>query len=119
MKLTNKVKADIAAIVIRKLIAREIDYLRARKKLAVVNSDERIEQAIAGNLNASTGRFRVSKPANKDARELWYSLRPLRRQTVNTIADVNICNEWDSIAALLMINKSKIAEFAKLALQNK
>jgi len=62
MKLTEKEKQKLAAIVIFKCIERELDTLRQKGNVTCPESDFEIIDAISGNINARRGQWRKTRP---------------------------------------------------------
>lgn len=123
MKLTNKQKTELAAIVIFKTLEREIEAIRAAKKIPIPNCDDEIIKAISDNLNAATGKFRKTKPrTGEDSASLYYALR--YRQGKNNgsyiafrcLQETTRQNQWDTIALLILSNAEKIREYAREAI---
>lgn len=124
MRLTSKQKTKLAAIVIFKFLKREIKAIRKGKLAAIPDNDDAIIDAIAANLNASTGKLRKTKPRqNQNAENLYYALRyRLRKNAGHFVAYRSIFqtdskqDEFDTIAFLIVINMERIAEYARQAI---
>ena len=124
MRLTSKQKTKLAAIVIFKFLKREINAIRKGKLAAIPDNDDAIIDAIAANLNASTGKLRKTKPRqNENAQDLYYALRyRLRKNSGQFVVYRSIFetgskqDEFDTIAFLIVENSKRIAEYAKQAI---
>ena len=118
MKLTNKQKTDLAAIVIFKLLEREINAIRAKYPgVSLPMKNCHIETAIAGCINAKTGQWRKTKPSEPGpARELWYSLRHMKRS--KAASPRYPYDNYDYLAKIILDNSESIKDFSRQALGN-
>ena len=124
MKLTEKEKRKLAAIVIFKCIERELDTLRQKGNVTCPESDFEVIDAIAGNINARRGQWRKTRPEGVASSCLYDALR-FRTGRTSTISGIVLSgirhgNEaadgFDTIACLLVRNRERIADMAKHAL---
>ena len=124
MKLTEKEKRKLTAIVIFKCIDRELNTLRQKGSVTCPQSDSEIVEAIAGNINARRGQWRKTKPEGIASESLYYSLR-FRTGRTSTIGGImlnsirhgaDVSDGYDTIACLLVRNRERIADMAKQAL---
>lgn len=125
MKLKQEELRKLTAIVIFKCIEKELNQLRERGNVTCPASDSQIVEAIAGNINARRGQWRKTKPEGIASESLYYALR-FRSGRVSTIGgimlnsmrhDTDVADAYDTIACLLVRNKSRISDMAKHALQ--
>ena len=124
MKLTEKEKQKLAAIVIFKCIERELDTLRQKGNVTCPESDFEIIDAISGNINARRGQWRKTRPEGVASSCLYDALRFRTGRTatigglmLNSIRHgTDVADGFDTIACLLVRNRERIADMAKHAL---
>ena len=134
MKLTEKEKRKLAAIVIFKCIERELNTLREKGNVTCPESDSEIVDAIAGNINAWRGQWRKTRPEGVASACLYDALRfrtdrlpslgGVMLTSIRHGADVSdsirhgadVSDAYDTIAYLLVRNRERISEMAKHAL---
>jgi hypothetical protein len=124
MKLTEKEKRKLAAIVIFKCIERELNTLRQRGNITCPQSDFEVIDAISGNINARSGQWRKTKPEGVASESLYHALR-FRTGRTSTIGGImlnsirhgtEVSDAYDTIAFLLVRNRERISDMAKHAL---
>jgi hypothetical protein len=124
MKLTEKEKRKLAAIVVFKCIERELNTLRQKGNVTCPESDSEIVDAIAGNINARRGQWRKTKPEGIASESLYHALR-FRTGRTSTIGGIvlsgirhgsEVADGFDTIACLLVRNRERISDMAKHAL---
>ena len=124
MKLTEKEKRKLTAIVIFKCIERELNTLREKGNVTCPQSDFEIIDAIAGNINARRGQWRKTRPEGVASESLYYALR-FRTGRTATIGGImlnsmrhgsDVSDGYDTIACLLVRNRERISDMAKNAL---
>ena len=124
MKLTEKEKRKLAAVVIFKCIERELSTLRDKGNVTCPQSDSEIVDAIAGNINARRGQWRKTRPEGIASSCLYDALRFRTGRTatigglmLNSIRHgTDVADGFDTIACLLVRNRERIADMAKHAL---
>ena len=116
MKLTNKQKTELSAIVIFKTLERQINEIRAKYPgVSLPMENRHIETAIAGCINAKTGKWRKTKPLKPGpARELWYSLRHMKRSKTASVRYPY--DNYDYLAKIILDNSESIKDFSRQAL---
>jgi len=124
MKLTEKEKRKLAAIVVFKCIERELNTLKQKGNVTCPESDSEIVDAIAGNINARRGQWRKTKPEGIASESLYHALR-FRTGRTSTIGGIvlsgirhgsEVADGFDTIACLLVRNRERISDMAKHAL---
>ena len=124
MKLTEKEKRKLAAIVIFKCIERELNTLRQKGYVTCPQSDSEIVDAIAGNINARRGQWRKTRPEGIASSCLYDALRFRTERTATTGVimlnsiwnGTDLSDAYDTIACLLVSNRERIADMARHAL---
>lgn len=124
MKLTEKEKRKLAAIVIFKCIERELNTLRQKGNVTCPESDFEVIDAISGNINARRGQWRKTRPEGVASSCLYDALR-FRTGRTSTIGGImlsgirhgsEVADGFDTIACLLVRNRERISDMAKHAL---
>jgi len=124
MKLTEKEKRKLAAIVIFKCIERELNTLRQRGNITCPQSDFEVIDARSGNINALSVQWRKTKPDGVASESRYHALR-FRTGRTSTIGGImlnsirhgtEVSDAYDTIAFLLVRNRERISDMAKHAL---